>query len=57
VHFQIKGQDYFLTFVDQEKCWYVFAPTPQGVHRIPVYVDAAKHEKPGMLETETTLSS
>jgi len=32
-------------------------PTEQGVHRIPVYVDAVKYERPGMLGTETTLSS
>jgi hypothetical protein len=57
LQFQIKGQEYFLAFVEQEKRWYVFAPTAQGVHRIPVYVDAAKYEKPGVLGTETTLSS
>jgi hypothetical protein len=42
LQFQIKDQEYFLTFVEQEKRWYVFAPTSQGIHRIPVYVDAAK---------------
>ena len=57
MQFQVKGQDYFLAFVEQEKRWYVFAPTPQGVHRIPVYVDAAKYERAGILETETHLSS
>jgi hypothetical protein len=57
VQFNIKGQDYFLAFVEQEKRWYVFAPTAQGVHRIPVYVDAVKFERPGILETETHLSS
>jgi hypothetical protein len=57
LQFQIKGQDYFLAFVEQEKRWYVFSPTPQGVHRIPVYVDAVKYEKPGILGTETHLSS
>ena len=57
VQFKIKDQDYFLAFVEQEKRWYVFAPTAQGVHRIPVYVDAVKYEKPGILETETHLSS
>jgi hypothetical protein len=57
LQFKIKGQDYFLAFVEQEKRWYVFAPTPQGVHRIPVYMDGAKHEKLGILGTETTLSS
>ena len=57
LQFQIKGQDYFLAFVEQERRWYVFAPTAQGVHRIPVYVDAVKYEKAGVLGTETTLSS
>jgi hypothetical protein len=42
--------------VEQEKRWYVFSPTPQGIHRIPVYV-MMKYEKPGVLGTETTLSS
>lgn len=50
LQFKIKGQDYFLAFVEQERRWYVFAPTTQGVHRIPVYVDAAEYEKPGILE-------
>lgn len=57
LQFKIKGQEYFLAFVEQEKRWYLFAPTEQGVHRIPVYVDAAKYERPGILGTETTLSS
>ena len=57
MQFQIKGQDYFLAFVEQEKRWYVIAPKPEGVHRIPVYVDAEKYELPGILGTETHLSS
>jgi hypothetical protein len=57
VQFQIKGQDYFLAFVEQEKRWYVIAPTPEGVHRIPVYVDAVKWGTQISLGTETTLSS
>jgi hypothetical protein len=57
LQFRIKEQDYFLAFVEQEKRWYVFAPTAQGVHRMPVYVDAVKYEKPGVLGTEKTLSS
>jgi hypothetical protein len=57
LQFQIKGQDYFLAFVEQEKRWYVFAPTSQGVNRIPVYIDAVKYEKAGIVGTETSLSS
>ena len=56
LQFKIKDQDYFLAFVEQEKRWYVFAPTSEGVNRIPVYVDAEKYERPGILETETHLS-
>ncbi|HEX3738716.1 MAG TPA: hypothetical protein VHV29_03220 [Terriglobales bacterium] len=57
MQFKIKDQDYFLAFVEQEKRWYVFAPTSEGLNRIPVYVDAVKYQKPGILETETSLSS
>jgi hypothetical protein len=57
LQFKIKDQDYFLAFVEQEKRWYVFAPTSEGVNRIPVYVDAAKYERPGILGNETTLAS
>jgi len=38
--FQVKDQEYFLAFVEDEGRWYVFSPTPQGLQRIPVYVDA-----------------
>jgi hypothetical protein len=43
--------------VEQEKRFYIFAPTTEGVRRIPVYVDVAKYEKPSPLGTETGLSS
>ena len=57
LQFQIKDQEYFLAFVEQEKRWYVFAPTPQGVHRLPVYVDAVKWGTPLSVEAESSLSS
>ena len=57
LQFQIKGQDYFLAFVEQEKRWYVFSPTAQGINRIPVYVDAEKYERAGILDINTSLSS
>lgn len=41
MNFQVKGQEYFLAFVEEERRWYIFAPTGQSVQRIPVYVDAA----------------
>ena len=53
LQFQIKEQDFFLAFVEAEKRWYLFAPSPQGVRRISVYEDAVKYEKPGILETST----
>jgi len=57
VQFQVKGQDYFLAFVEQEKRWYVFSPTAQGINRIPVYVDAVEYERAGILDINTSLSS
>jgi hypothetical protein len=53
LQFQIKGQDYFLTFVEGEKRWFVFSPRPQGMLRLPVYVDAVKYERAGILEERT----
>jgi hypothetical protein len=57
LQFKVKDKEYFLAFVEQERRWYVFAPTAQGVYRIPVYVDPVKYERAGVLGTETTLSS
>jgi hypothetical protein len=42
LRFEVKGQEFFLAFVEDEKKLYLFAPTPTGIHRMPVYVDAAK---------------
>jgi hypothetical protein len=53
LQFQIKGQDYFLTFVEDEKRWFVFSPRPQGMLRLTVYVDAVKYERAGILEDRT----
>jgi hypothetical protein len=49
LQFQIKGQEYFLAFVEQEKRWYLFSATEAGLNRIPVYVDAAHYEAPGAI--------
>jgi len=43
LQFQVKGKDYFLALVEDEKRWYVFLPAAQGVHRIPVHVDAVRY--------------
>jgi hypothetical protein len=40
VQFEVNGKTYFLAFVESERSWYVFEPTPAGINRIPVYVDA-----------------
>jgi hypothetical protein len=53
VQFQVKGQEYFLAFVEDERRWYLFSPTPQGMQRIPVYVDAVKWERMGSSEKVT----
>lgn len=44
LNFQVKGQEYFLAFVEDERRWYLFAPREQGIERFPVYVDAAKYD-------------
>ena len=46
MQFQVRGQEYFLAFVEDERRWYLFAPNADGVQRMPVYVDAPKNEKP-----------
>lgn len=53
MQFQVNGQDYFLAFVEQENRFYVFAPSPTGTQKIPVYVDVEKWERVGQRETRT----
>jgi len=50
LQFEANGQTYFLNFAEDEERWYVFAQTLTGVNRIPVYVDAPKYERIGVLE-------
>jgi len=38
--FQVNNETYFLDLSPDESQWVVFAETPTGVRRIPVYVDA-----------------
>jgi len=40
LQFDINGVSYFLTFVEEERRWCLFAPTETGARRVPVYVDA-----------------
>ena len=53
MQFQIKEQEYFLTFAEEEGRLYVLQPTATGLQRIPVYVDAAKWERIGNWEKQT----
>jgi len=57
LQFRIKGQEYFLTFAEEEKQWLLVAPTATGLLRIPVYVDAAKLEHFGVFEKGASNSS
>jgi len=50
VQFQVNGQDYFLTFGEDDSMLYVLAPTEEGVQRIPVYQDVPKYDRIGVLE-------
>jgi hypothetical protein len=50
MQFQINGQEYFLGYADEDHGWYVIQPTPRGLHRIPVYVDAPNPERAITLE-------
>jgi len=42
--FQVNNQTYFIDLADEEGKWLVFAETPTGVRRIPVYVDEPDFE-------------
>jgi hypothetical protein len=57
LQFEVKGREYFLAFVEQEKKWFVLSATSQGIHRIPVYMDAVTYDRPGTLEAENYLPS
>jgi hypothetical protein len=45
MRFQIKDQEYFLAFVEDERQWFLFTQTASGLQRIAVYVDAVKGER------------
>jgi hypothetical protein len=57
LRFEVKGQEYFLAFVEDEGRWYVFAPTAQWIRRIPVYVDAPSFGRAAPERTTYKLSS
>jgi hypothetical protein len=47
LQFEVNGQDYFLNFMEDERRWFVLVPTPTGLQRIPVYIDASIYERIG----------
>ena len=49
--FQLNNETYYIDLAGEEGKWLVFAETPTGVRRIPVYVDApAADELPVLVE-------
>lgn len=44
VDFQLNNETYYIDLADEEGKWLVFAQTPTGVRRIPVYIDAPETE-------------
>jgi hypothetical protein len=44
LQFELYGQTFFVNFVPEEGRWYCYAPTSQGVQRIPVAMDTAPFE-------------
>jgi hypothetical protein len=47
LQFEVNGKQYFLAFVEDERRLYVFSPTPKGMERMPVYVDAVNYDNFG----------
>jgi len=52
LQFEVNGQEYFLSFVEDPGRWVVTKPTARGLEVIPVYVDAPKYERFGILEKD-----
>jgi len=50
--FQVNSETYYIDLADEQGQWLVFAQTPTGMRRIPVYVDApaADHDLPLLVE-------
>jgi hypothetical protein len=49
VDFELNNETYYIDLADEEGKWLVFAETPTGVRRIPVYVDAPGSEDSSVL--------
>ena len=41
MRFEVNGQMFFVNFVPEEGRWYCFAPTAEGMQRVPVSMDAS----------------
>jgi len=48
--FEVNNETYFIDLADEEGKWLVFAQTPTGVRRIPIYVDAPELDLPVLVE-------
>ncbi len=57
MQFHVKGQDYFLEYIDEEHNWFVFTQGADGLQRIPVYVDGKKARGASARKLSTKLSS
>ena len=57
LQFEVNGKQYFLAFVEEERRWYIFSPSQQGIQRWPVYVDAPATGKIALGEPKATISN
>jgi hypothetical protein len=44
LRFEVNGQMFFVNFVSEEGRWFCFAPTAEGMQKIPVSMDASPFE-------------
>jgi hypothetical protein len=52
LQFEVNGEDYYLNFVEDERRWFVFAPSLTGLQRLPVYIDGSNHERIAILDKD-----
>jgi hypothetical protein len=43
MNFEVNGQNFFLNFLPGEGRWFIYAPTAEGMQRIPVFDDRHLH--------------
>lgn len=51
--FQVNNETYYIDLAEEEGKWLVFAQTPAGVRRIPVYIDAPEVDELTVLVEDT----